>query len=129
MLTRTALVVLFLLALPALAEKPRTVTFDIQMAVKLGERKMVAQPKLKVASEQEASIVIAEEGQTRLELSITPKVEDDVIRLVVKVLAIDGENRLQRSFQYVSIPGEAAQFADEDAHNSLKLIITPTLSD
>jgi hypothetical protein len=129
MLARVFLLFL-VLAAPVWADQShKFVAIDIQVAARLGDRRMVAQPKLKVASEQEASIVIADEEQARFELSVTPRIEGDRIRLVIKVLATDGERRLQRTFQYVSIAGEAAQFSDEDANESLTLVVTPSFAD
>jgi hypothetical protein len=126
--TRLFALLLLLFFTPAWAE-PQAVLFDVQMAVRLGERRMVVQPQLKVASEQSADLVLAEDGEARMELSITPKVEGGLIRLAVKVLAVDGARRLQRTLQYTALPGEPAQFSDEDSEESLKLSITPTLVD
>lgn len=122
-----ALFLLLFLTTPGWADP--AVLFDCQLAVQLGDRRMVAQPRLKVASEQEASMVLVEEDESRVELSITPRVEGGLIRLAVKVLAISGDRRLQRTLQYTAVPGENSQFFDGDSDSALTLSLTPTLAE
>lgn len=123
------LAALVLLLAGPLAAQPPAVLVRLELAVHLGERRMVAQPQLRLASEQEAIVQLVDEEQTQLQLSVTPKVEGDRIRLAVVVSAVHGALRLQRTHQFTAFSGESAQFFDEDSERTLKLAITATLTE